>query len=193
VLDLNALYLEWRKNAPLEVMPRQGIHWSYSSLERAIGAFVPWAEEQIGADLAEWTWESSPVTDRALFADRDLLDLLNLRWEPEFDDRYGYPHFKLVEEPDSPRKQRPRLITIGDSFFWHLRGQNIDGQLFDQNSPFIYYFKTVYVRGQQPTPLLEYDLKAALDSTDVVMLLGSEGTMRRFPYGLEDVVDELIQ
>ena len=125
-LDLNALYREWRDSTPLEVMPRQGIHWSYSSLQPAIGAFVPWAEEQIGVDLADWTWESPPEIDRPLFADRDLLDVLNLRWEPDFGDRYAYPRFRLVDADasgrwphggDAPPESRPlwRRPTVGNT------------------------------------------------------------------------------
>lgn len=187
VLDFNYLFMQWKDTAAYPIIPREGTHWSYYSTRHVFDTLYSFWESQLNVDLPEYRWSRQNVLPEANDSDRDLFLMMNLAWNTHYPDSFAYP---ILERTDTLGKDRPKLITIGDSFFWLIRQQGLDPIFFDRRSAFAYYFNTIYIPREGTTPRIEANWPKMVEESDVVMILCGESTMHSFPYGLEDAIKE---
>jgi hypothetical protein len=129
-------------------------------------------------------------SDTARYSDADFEDVMNLFFSLQ-QDRYVYPKIEMVQA--SLTNHRPKVIIIGDSFFWQIKGLKDLMYIFSEDSKYWYYFKKSFPLSDEAGSDMKFlDVVQELQSADFVILLGSMGTLGEFPFGVTDYFQDNI-
>lgn len=163
---------------------KTGVHWSLYGASIAQDTLVSYMERTIGKPIPAYRRTGIELSDTARESDADFEGPLNLLFSLG-QSQYVYPKLEMI---DSTKKRfRPKTIVIGDSYFWQIKNREILTNIFSEDSRFWYYFATSFTfTDNSSKPVKEIDAIAELESADCVILLGSIGTIDRFPYGVAD-------
>ena len=82
---------------------------------------------------------------------------------------------------DDEDKPNPRLLTIGDSFYWSLEETGLTKQVFSEPE-FIYYFQEIYPTPADPEAIRQFDLKNEIGKKDVIFLLATEHNLKNLSW-----------
>lgn len=175
VIDCLAYFEKHASTSPYPIHSKQGTHWSI------YGAYVSATllQEQLSRHQIQTpkmvidSLEIGPPRN----TDKDLRDLLNVMLPPN-KEQLAYPQLKFEGST------KPKALVIGDSYYWSYYYLGIHQGLFDAQSPFFYYNKSVvYDDVNAKEPLSESQRQKALDSADIVILVMSEPSLKWFGYG----------
>jgi len=92
-----------------------------------------------------------------------------------------YPHFIYEKE----RKTRPRVIAIGDSYWWGFTATGITANVFAKDR-YWFYFRDMKENGNQAGLVANVNLKEELFNQYLVILMATEATYQLFPYGFTE-------
>lgn len=159
-LNMSDWMLRLKDSVAYQVIPQCGTHWSNICSTYAFDSIMHYMERISGLDITDVSL-SEPYYDNPRKPDHDLSDLLNLlRPLPAKADMY-------VGVTLGPIKARPRLVVIGDSFFWNIIYSFPLEKLFDWH--YWYYNSTHFAYGQNGR-VADLDLVGELMGSDFVML-----------------------
>lgn len=147
-------------NYPL--FPQTGTHWSnYASMHVAdsLIRYMEWL-----GDVNLMNLEIGQPYEKTLYPDDDLESLMNLIWPLKKAPNY-MADVRFI--PDSTAV-KPKLITIGDSFYWNLVNKSSFGTPFSA-FPYWFYFSSAYFSGSN-TNVSQIDVLDEVLSSDFVML-----------------------
>ena len=106
--------------------------------------------------------------------------------------KFAYPIYKI----DSSKKKsfKPKVLTIGDSFYWAIKSSWILPEIYAKDSKYLYYFSTVYYNNAytKAHSISTLNLVKEFETCDAVIIINSSHNLNGFPYGLENQIDELI-
>ena len=165
-LDLEQDFLLMKDTADFMLFPKTGTHWSkYASLFAA-DTLIRYLEH-----LGDINMKNLVIGPRVLKdaegPDKDLESLLNLiRPLP----RPKYYYATATTDNDSSAV-KPKMITIGDSFWWNIVNQLPMQDIFSA-SPYWYYNSTIYYDNKHNS-VNEVDLVDEILSTDYINLFYS--------------------
>lgn len=164
---------------------KTGFHWSAYGASVAHDSLLKLIASMNDQPIPSCYMEGVEYSDTARWSDNDLEAPMNLLYKLD-ERKYVYPILKM--DPATTNRRRPKVVAIGDSFFWQLKDQKMMMNIFTDNSAFWYYFaKTSFPIGDVPgVPLESIDVMQELESADVVLLIGSMGTLGNFPFGVTD-------
>jgi hypothetical protein len=182
-IDFNQFFLE-RKNTTLyPLYPKTGIHWSDYGAILAIDSINRYLGKEMGYRPVSVFWDDYVSKDSISNIDADIEDGMNLLFSIS-KPQYFYPTLQYVENG----RRKPKVFTVGDSFYRNIFTREICKRLFDSPG-FGYYFKEIHA------PLLngiydisDIDVKSLLDSYEVVVLMQSEATLLNFPFDFDKIV-----
>ncbi|MFL5764796.1 MAG: alginate O-acetyltransferase AlgX-related protein [Bacteroidia bacterium] len=182
-LDMNAYFCSLKKNAKTKYLyyPRCGTHLSKYGSEVMADTIVKYIEKVRAIDLPDLAMKGMKYKGPN-YLDDDITELINL---------FSPPENPSMEEPDlvftdGPGKTRPRVITIGDSYYEGLIYTKIPKRLF-RDSQYWQYNKYVYSDSMTLNGMMEnLDVKTELEKSDVIMILATEATLFRLSYGFID-------
>ena len=105
---------------------------------------------------------------------------------------FAYPNYMV----DSTNKNqfKPKVITIGDSYYWALKGCWMLPYIYTKDSKYLYYFSKVHYNNsfQEAHSLSSLDLIEELKSSDALIIINSSHNLSGFPYGFENYIDAFI-
>ena len=138
VLDLGTFFQQMKDTADFTIFPKTGTHWSkYSSLFAA-DTLIRYMEHLGGINMRDLVIGPRTLQD-AQEADTDLENLLNLiRPLP----RPQYYYATATSDKDTTAVM-PKMIVIGDSFWWNIIYQTPVQEIFSE-FPYWYYNSTIY-------------------------------------------------
>src|SRR5690606_17890810 len=117
--------------------------------------------------------------------DADVLKSMNLWRNPPQKMKLAYP---VIEFEDDETKNRTRVLTISDSYWYGPVYMGIPKYCFG-NGQFWYYFnKVIPSPSGEKVEVWELDLKKEIESYDVIMLLYSDGNLPAFGSGFIEEV-----
>jgi hypothetical protein len=91
-----------------------------------------------------------------------------------------YPEFAWE---DATNKVQPKVIVIGDSFYWSMFDTEVWHKSFSPGG-FWYYNKQIYPESFSQELLVEnVNQKEAIDSNDVFVIMANEANLPLFPWG----------
>jgi hypothetical protein len=176
-IDLNAWFLKLKGKTAYPLYPLTGTHWSTYGIGLAADSMFKYIRKLRNIDLPDFSWDKVIVSDSMRYADNDVGELLNL-WRPVKPIPMPYPHFVYKQEG----KERPKVIAIGDSYWWGFTGTGITSNVFAKDR-YWFYFRDMKVNEQPDGLVANTDLKEQLFSQDLVILMVTEATYMLFPYG----------
>ncbi|MBR6226848.1 MAG: hypothetical protein IKQ79_00950 [Bacteroidales bacterium] len=154
-IDLSAWFQQLKGHTDYPLFPQTGTHWSNLAAINSADTLVRYME---------WLSDSNMVNikpgrlfQRTLKPDADLESLMNLIWPLQKEPNYLAA---AVHDYDTTA-WRPRLITIGDSFYWNILNFTPVWDVFE-SVPYWYYFSTAYFDDD--------DLKVAHNTSDLDVL-----------------------
>lgn len=165
-LNLEEWFLQMKDTADFMLFPKTGTHWSrYASL-LAADTLVRYMESLGGINMRNLVIGPRHL-DKAHDADDDLESLLNLiRPLPKPQCYYA----EATSDGDTTATL-PKLIVVGDSFWWNIALQLPLNEFFS-SAPYWYYNSTVYYDPPHNS-VDELDLAEELLSADFIVLFYS--------------------
>ena len=176
VLDLGDYFQHMKDTADFTIFPKTGTHWSkYSSLFAA-DTMIRYMEHLDSINMRNLVIGPRALQD-AQEADTDLENLLNLiRPLP----RPQYYYATATSDKDTTAVM-PKMIVIGDSFWWNIIYQVPVQEIFSE-FPYWYYNSSVYY---DPTyqSVNEVNLANELLSSDFIILFYSSTQLYKLNNG----------
>ena len=164
VIDFNKWFLEMKNTSPYPLFPKQGIHWSYYGAARVVDSLIHYLETTHNAKMNDYSY--SLVQDTVAGTDYDLGDLMNLFFKLQ-PNKMAYPKFTFS---NTTGRWKPRILVIGDSFYWTLYNWDIFKNLSSTND-FWYYNKTMY---PEKGVIEDLNIEKEIFNYDIILLLQSE-------------------
>lgn len=162
-LNLEQWFLQIKDTVDFMLFPKTGTHWArYAALQGA-DTLIRYMEQLDSINIHNLVigpkWLHS-----AIDPDDDLESLLNLI-RPLPKPKYYYAE---VKADDDTTAVKPKIIIIGDSFWWTIAAQLPLSEFFSEN-PYWYYNSTVYYDPRYNS-VDEFDLAEELLTADFVVL-----------------------
>lgn len=162
-LNLEQWFLQVKDTASFALFPQTGTHWTrYASLFAA-DTLIRYMEHLDSINMKNLVIGPKEL-DNARNPDDDLENLLNLL-RPIRKPKYYYA--EGLSDGDTTAT-KPKMIVIGDSFWWTIAAQIPLTEIFSE-SPYWYYNSTVYYDDRYHS-VSEIDLAEELLSADFVAL-----------------------
>lgn len=184
-IDLYPIIKQLKDTSQYPVFTKTGFHWSAYTAGYAQDYLVRRIRGLIPEPMPEYRRTGLEISDTARESDADFEGPQNLLFGLG-QKKYVYSTFRVV--PETMQRKRPKVIVIGDSFFWQIKDRKMLMHLFSDDSQFWFYFATTSfpLIDKASFPLGSLDIMAELESADIVVISGSMGTLGMFPYGIAD-------
>lgn len=176
-LDLNAYFQSIKKTSPYPLFPKFGHHWSYYAECLAVDTIIKSIENLHNSIVPHISWQQIDVVDTARSRDADVLKSMNLYRNPPQNMKLAYPQI-LFEDGDY--KNTTRVLTIGDSYWYGPLYMGIPKYCFANGQFWYYYNKIVPRPSDEIKEVWQLDLKTAIESNHVIMLVYSDGNLPAF-------------
>lgn len=187
IFDANKWFRAMKDTSKHCLYPLHGIHWSAYGQALVMDSLESLTEKMLSVDIPDYTITGVEKSKVARDTDDDMEKGCNLLF-PLPAETLSYPLTAYNEE----NKVKPKMLVIGDSFFFNLIAQcNV---LFD-NLHFLYYFREDHnVPALNMKPIDEnFDLKATIENTEIVMIVITDAQLPRFAWGFFDAMDSSYQ
>lgn len=175
-INVEQWFLQMKDTVDFLLFPQKGTHWSNIAAVYAADSIFRYIEEKQGFRMDRLAI-GEPYVGSYKKPDYDLEELYNL-YRPL---KKLPQHYVDVEVQHVPGSVKPKLITVGDSFFWNICRQTPMDSLFAAH-PYWYYNSTVYFDPNH-TSTEALDLASELLSADAVMLIYSSVQLYRMSDG----------
>ena len=185
-IDFCPYFIKLRDTCQYPLFTKTGYHWSMYGAAFAQDSLLHYIEKSLASTLPKYKRTGIEFSDSARLSDADFEGPLNLFYSLN-EPKYVYPKFEMIAS--TQKNKKPKVIIIGDSFFWQIKNQNMLQHVFSADSRFWFYFSfTSYPLSNTPgTPLLKgADVMEELESADYVILMCNVSTLDYFPYGAAD-------
>lgn len=187
VIDFKKYFESKKATTPYPLYGKCGIHWSKYGEFLAADSINRYIHQVVGRPGSRLILERVKKETKNSDDDYDIGKGMNLLFRL---DTYpmGYPVFKI--EPKAV-KTNPKTLFVSDSFYWGMFGQSFSIHLFG-NGDFWYYNEQIYQGAPyQDFPVKSVDLKARLESHEVIVILSTDANLNRFSFGFIDAVYQL--
>lgn len=182
VIDFNQYLIGMKDTCSWPVYPKCGIHWSVYGMGYCIDSLVNYIGKIRNVPMVDFGWDGLEISRKHRDTDDDIWEGMNLLF-PFKDVPMAYPRFYFKENEAT---KKPSLMCISDSFWWNVFGQGISGRLFSRND-FWFYYVDIHDGNGGNTNVKNVDVQKELESHEVVLLMATEATLDRFPFGfIED-------
>ena len=181
-IDLNNYFHEFKKETLYPMFPKYGTHWSIYGMSRAAHVWLDSIEQFRGRKLNDFSTDSLYFSTTPLRTDYDGGKALNLLINIS-KEKFAYPYY--VFGHDSSR-YKPKVLVIGDSFYWNIFNAGIPNNLF-ANEAFWYYNRKVYPEFYtHPKYTNELNLKEEVEQKDLIFIMVTERFLNIFDWKLID-------
>jgi hypothetical protein len=176
-IDMNAWFMKLKGKTSYPLYALNASHWNSYGVGLAADSMFRYIRKLKNMDLPDFSWDTVLFSDSIRYRENDISDLLNL-WVPIKQPPVPYPHFVY----NTVGKVRPKVISIGDSYWFGFMDEKITSKVFNGDH-YWYYFKNVVEDGNWLWHVNYADLKSELFSQDLVILITTESNYQDFPFG----------
>ncbi len=182
IIDFNQYLINMKDTCTWPVYPKTGIHWSVYGMGYCIDSLVNYIGKIRQVEMVDFGWDSLDIAVDHRDTDDDIWEGMNLL--RKFTDvPMAYPWFHFNENAAT---KKPSLMCISDSFWWNVFGGGISGRIFGKND-FWFYYVNIHDGIGRNFKVADMDVKKEFESHEVILMMATEATLDRFPYGfIED-------
>lgn len=162
-IDAGEWFQQMKDTVDFLLFPQTGTHWSNLASLYVADSLIRYMENLGNVNIQNFTIGNKYV--RTKEPDDDLEQWLNLIRPLKRAPNY-YAKIRLDKDPLAVK---PKLITIGDSFYWNLLNHAAFKKIFS-SYPYWYYFSTAYYNGSFETSISDIDPLEEVLSADFIML-----------------------
>ena len=189
-INLAECFMEMKGKVSYPLFPQTGTHWSNLAAIHSADTLIRYMEYLSDSNMVNLTMGS--MFQRTLKPDADLESLMNLIWPLQ-----KAPNFLAEACYDyDTTAWRPRLLTIGDSFYWNILNFTPVWDVF-KGVPYWYYNSTAYFNDDDlkvTHKTSELDVLQEVIDADFVMLSYSTVNLYNMSHGFsQSLLNKLIQ
>lgn len=188
--DAHEYFQKLKDTCKAPLFNETGVHWASYGARLVCDTMTKIIGKLFNHKLTEYItegveWSNSPRSD-----DNDIGKALNLLINPP-QKKLAYHKYLRRESPDTVK---PKVIFVTDSYFFQIDdGYWTLEQQLSKNSWHWYYFNSAFKYDHSPfTNVYAIDVVNEIENTDIVVFLGSIGTMEKFPYTLPSYYNRKI-
>jgi hypothetical protein len=184
-IDLNSWFCSMKDTSHYALYATYGVHWSTYGMYKAADTISRFIEHLRHIDMPEMLWQGYTVTNKLKDADFDIEATLNLLFELPHQDMC-YPQIAYNSKPG---KVKPKLLVIGDSYYWGMINNHVVDSLY-RDHEYWYYFKGIWpdIWTSKNIPQ-QMDLQKQVEKQDVILLGMTE--LNAF-YGFWEFIEALF-
>jgi len=161
-IDAGQWFLQMKDTVDFPLFPQSGTHWSNLAAMHVADSLIRYMEHWGNVNIQNFTIGEKYAKTKE--PDNDLEEWLNLMRPLKGEPNY-YAKTRLVDDPTAVK---PRLITIGDSFYWNILNHTPFKKIFG-GTPYWYYFSSTYYDGPNGN-VANIDLLEKVTEADFIML-----------------------
>ena len=177
-VDFAEWFMQMKDTVSWPLVPQTGTHWSNLGAIHAADSLVRYMEWLSDSNMVNI--QVGEIFKRTLKPDADLESLMNLIWPLQ---RTNNMLAKAYADGDTTA-WRPRLLTIGDSFYWNIINFTPIQEIYS-DTPYWYYFSTAVFNGPE-TKVSEKDVLQEVLKSDFVMLSYSTVSLYQMSNGFSE-------
>ena len=183
-INLAECFMEMKGKVSYPLFPQTGTHWSNLAAIHSADTLIRYMEWLSDSNMVNLT--TGGIFQRTLKPDADLESLMNLIWPLQ-----KAPNFLAEACYDyDTTAWRPRLITIGDSFYWNILNFTPVWDVF-KGVPYWYYYSTAYFNDDDlkvTHSISELDVLQEVIDADFVMLAYSTVNLYNMSHGFSEAL-----
>ena len=183
-INLAECFMEMKGKVSYPLFPQTGTHWSNLAAIHSADTLIRYMEHLSDSNMVNLTTGS--IFQRTLKPDADLESLMNLIWPLQ-----KAPNFLAEAYYDyDTTAWRPRLLTIGDSFYWNILNFTPVWDVFE-SVPYWYYFSTAYFDDDDlkvTHKISDLDVLQEVIDADFVMLSYSTVALYKMSNGFSEAL-----
>jgi len=174
-IDFSAWFMSQKQKSKYSLMNKFGIHWTKYGEYLAMDSLINYMNRQYNWNLPEVKHHKLTITHTPQFTDRDMIDPLNLKWQND-DLLLAYPDVYI--DSTKSYKKGPRLLVVGDSFYWGMYTWGMGRDVFDRGEYWYYnriIYPELYENGKivQRDPMF-IDMNNIIDKFDIIIIFQTE-------------------
>lgn len=175
-IDFDAWFLQMKDTVSYSLFPETGTHYSMYSAVWVADSLIRYMENLKQIDIPDIIYDSCSI-EMLRENERDLQNLLNLNHGLRNDSMLYYS-LKF----DSENKTKPKVLVVGDSFYWHIMNQLIALNCFS-NVEFWFYNQKVYPESftRELTPDM-VNFSSLFNDLDFVIIFTSSTRIHNYDY-----------
>ncbi|MFC2090635.1 hypothetical protein ACFLT1_07625 [Bacteroidota bacterium] len=184
-IDFNQWFLEMKDTSRYSLYPKTGIHWSYYGMALVFDSLVNYLEDETDLPMPEVGIGNIKLSRKYRSSDRDIEQGMNLVFRINHE-KMAYPDIIIRDEGI----EKVKGVVIADSFYWGMHNMGFSNRVF-RDGEFWYYCKQIignHLDG--PVNIEDIDPLERLNDADVIIMMVTEATLMKFPYGIEEIVLE---
>ena len=187
--DLLDYYNTIMDTAQYPLYSKTSVHWTKYGAHFTLLKLLGDMQNELGLNMANLSVQKL-IISKFSEGDGDFETTLNLLNNIDNND-FAYPSYKVNDTSKSLIK--PKVLTIGDSYYWAMKGCWQLPRIYSENSKYLYYYNTVYYNGMQPSHnIKELDIVEEFKTCDAVVIINSPHNLEGYPFGLQNDIDKII-
>lgn len=181
-IDFNTWFLDIKDTSTYPLFPKAGIHWSYYGMYLCADSLIKKIETDISKDIPDLQVQNIEISSEQRDPEYDLGNLMNLLYPIKTYD-LAYPQFSYNQE----NKYRPKVLVIGDSFYWNIYFSGIPANIFN-SLDFWYYNSQCYNDGTNKSAyeIVSIDYLETIKQFEYIIILQTDGGLNNFGFGFFD-------
>lgn len=183
-IDFNQWFLDIKDTVNIELFPKNGTHYTYSSAVWVADSMLSYMEDLKDIDIPDIITDTYSVDSMREY-EHDLLNIMNLGHEVENSDMLYYNL-----EFDKEGKTAPKVLAVGDSFYWPVINQLIPLNCFS-NVSYWFYNQKVFPESFTNEKLpCEVDLDSLFNGLDFIIIYSSATLIKNYDY--DGFIDNML-
>lgn len=190
--DLLDYYKSIMDTAKYPIYSKTSVHWTKYGASYTLFNLLKDVRENLNINAPRLKVRV-PYTEKAKIkaGDADFEKTLNLMSRIDTSD-FLYFHYK-VDRRGAENAYKPKVITIGDSYYWGVKGSWMLHHFFQEESMFLYYYNTVFFNKNVPiVNIKKLDIVEEFKSADVIFFINSPHNLLNFPFGFDKDIDKIM-
>jgi hypothetical protein len=189
--DLLETYTQIQDTSSYPVYSKTSVHWTTYGAHFTLIQLINAMNSYFDNSMTYLNVDSLHISKTPEGSDCDYEKTLNLMYR--LDEReFAYPRYSVVNSGTATFK--PKVITIGDSFYWAMKGSWMLTKIYHPDSKYLYYYSSAYSVGKRPLlKVKDMDIVEEFKTADAIVLINSSHNLENFTFGMENNIDAIIE
>lgn len=180
-LDNHKYFNSIKNTAPYLLFARTGIHWSSYGASLVLDTLLPILQKKIPFDIGKADIKKYKKTMKYKNGEMGTETAMNLLFEISKDSTV-FPYYNVTKG-----EKKPKVITIGDSFYWSVRGLYVLTKMYSEDSKYFYYMKKSCPNSKESSVSIDkVNVSKEISSADAVVFITTIGNIYQASYELEE-------